>query len=124
MDFVKGKNCWLTFFRVLDFIMTCRRGNMLETRNYQLITLITIIVPLTLFPLFLLLLVRLRVYIVNLYVFYSYSLIGKLTVFFQTQEFSFRNLPVDSSTTVVRLSPHISSPKSVTSSPRGCSTTD
>jgi hypothetical protein len=62
MDFVTDKNWWLTFFRVLDLIMTCSRGNMLEKGNYQLITLIIIIVPLTLSHLFLVL-VRLGVYI-------------------------------------------------------------
>jgi hypothetical protein len=42
---------------------------------------------LTLYHLFLLLLVRLGGYIVNLSDFYSYRLIGKLTDFFQLQEF-------------------------------------
>ncbi len=37
-------------------------------------------------------------YIVNLCDFYSYSLIGKLTACLQVQDFSFRNLAVDSST--------------------------
>jgi hypothetical protein len=50
-------------------------------------------------------LVRLGDYIVNLCVFYFYNLIGKLTTFFQSQEISFRYLPVVSSTTVVRCSP-------------------
>jgi hypothetical protein len=36
---------------------------------------------------------------VNLYEFYSYKLIGKLTVFFQLLESSFRNIIVDVSTT-------------------------
>ncbi len=52
-----------------------------------------IIVSLTISPLFMSLLVRLTVYIENLYVFYSYRIIGKLTDFFQFQEFNFRNLP-------------------------------
>jgi hypothetical protein len=43
-------------------------------------------------------------YIVNLSDFYSYRIIGKLTVFFQIQEFCQRNQIVDSSTTVVWLS--------------------
>jgi hypothetical protein len=47
---------------------------------------------------YLLLLVRLEGYMVNLYAFYSYSLIGKLTAFLQLQEFSLRNIPVDTST--------------------------
>jgi hypothetical protein len=51
-----------------------------------------------------LLLVRKAGYIVNLYDFYSYRLIGKLTAFLHLQEFSQRNLPVASSTSVVRLS--------------------
>ncbi len=41
---------------------------------------------------------------VNLSDFYSYRLIGKLTAFLQLQEFSQRNLPVDSSTSTSRLS--------------------
>jgi hypothetical protein len=36
---------------------------------------------------------------VNLCAFYFYKLIGKLTASLQFQEFSLRNLPVDSSTT-------------------------
>ncbi len=55
---------------------------------------------------FQLLLVRLGGYIVNLCAFYSYKLIGKLTAFLQLQEFSLRNLPVDSSTSAARCSPH------------------
>ena len=55
----------------------------------------------TLSPLCLSLIVRLDIYIVNLCVFYSYSLIGKLTTLFQFQHFRFRNLPVVSSTTVI-----------------------
>jgi hypothetical protein len=39
-------------------------------------------------------------YIVNLCTFYFYKIIGKLTVFFQLQEFSLCNLPVVSSTTI------------------------
>jgi hypothetical protein len=49
------------------------------------------IITITLSPLSFLLIVHLRGYIVNLCVFYSYSLIGKLTVFLQFQEFSFHN---------------------------------
>ena len=48
--------------------------------------------------------VRLGGYIVNLSDFYSYRLIGKLTVFLKLQEFSFRNQTVDSSTSAARLS--------------------
>ncbi len=47
----------------------------------------------------------------NLCVFYLYNLIGKLTVFFQLQEFSFRILPAASSTTSVRRSPPSLSPR-------------
>ena len=47
-----------------------------------------IFVPLTLFPLCLLLLVRLGACTVNLCAFYFYRLIGKLTAFLQLQEFS------------------------------------
>jgi hypothetical protein len=44
-------------------------------------------------------------HIVNLSDFYSYRFIGKLTTFLQLQEFSFRNQPVeDSSTFAARLS--------------------
>jgi hypothetical protein len=57
------------------------------------------------YHLYLLLLVRLGGYIVNLSDIYSYRLIGKLTAFLQLQEFSLRNLPVeDSSTSAVRRS--------------------
>ncbi len=64
-----------------------------------------IIVPLTLSPLYLLLLVHLGVYIVNLCAFYFYRLIGKLTAFLQLQEFSLRKqTPVTSSTSAARLS--------------------
>jgi hypothetical protein len=55
---------------------------------------------------------------VNLCSFYFYKLIGKLTAFLHLQEFSLRNLPVDSSTSVTRCSPHISKSKWTTSSPR------
>ena len=57
----------------------------------------TILLVLSPFKLYLLL-VRLGGYTVNLSDFYSYRLIGKLTVFLQIQEFSLCNLPVDSST--------------------------
>ena len=76
-----------------------------------------IIVPLTISPLCLPLLVRLGVYIVNLWVFYFYNLIGKLTSFLNLQEFNFRNLPESSSTTTVRRSPHTSNPRLSTFSP-------
>jgi hypothetical protein len=59
---------------------------------------------LPLYPSCLLLLVRLGGYIVNLFDFYSYNLIGKLTVFLNLQEFSFLNLPVSSSTSTARRS--------------------
>jgi hypothetical protein len=62
--------------------------------------------PLTLLHLYLLLLVRLGGYIVNLCDFYSYRPIGKLTVFLQLQEFSLYILPVDSSTSTVPCSLH------------------
>ncbi len=45
-------------------------------------------------------------YIVNLCVFYSYMLIGELTDVLHLQEFSLRNLPVDSSTSITRRYPH------------------
>jgi hypothetical protein len=49
---------------------------------------------------------------------YSYRIIGKLTAFLQLQEFSLRNLPVDSSTSAVRRSLHILKKKSGAPSPR------
>ena len=66
------------------------------------IELTIIITPLTPSPLCLLLLVRLGGYIVNLYDFCFYRIIGKLTDFLQFQEFSFHNMTVDSSTSVAR----------------------
>jgi len=61
----------------------------------------------------LLLPVRLGVYIVNLFAFYSYRFIGNLTAFLQLQEFSLRNPTVASSTTTAWRSPHSSSLRSV-----------
>jgi hypothetical protein len=55
-------------------------------------------------PLCLLLLVRLGGYIVNSLDCYSYRIIGKLTAFLQLQEFSLRNMTVDSSTSAARRS--------------------
>jgi hypothetical protein len=69
------------------------------------IALTVITIRLILYPLCLLLLVRLGGYIVNLCDFYSYKLIGKLTAFLQVQEFSLCNMTVDSSTTAVQRSP-------------------
>ena len=60
---------------------------MLLTKSYNTVLTI-IIVPLMLFPLCLLLLVRLGVSTVNLCVFSFYKLIGKLTTFLQLQEFN------------------------------------
>ncbi len=60
---------------------------LLLTKSYNAVLTI-MIVHLTLFPLCLLLLVRLGVYTVNLCSFYFYRLIGKLTAFLQLQEFS------------------------------------
>ena len=54
--------------------------------NYANTALTTIIVPLTLSPLCLLLLVRLDIYTVNSCAFYFCRLIGKLTAFLQLQE--------------------------------------
>jgi hypothetical protein len=69
------------------------------------LTIITILQILS--PLFLLLLVRLGDYTVNLCDFYFYKLIGKLTVFLQLQEFNLRIQTVDFSTTSARRSPPI-----------------
>jgi hypothetical protein len=54
-------------------------------------------------------LVRLGGYIANLSDFYSYRLIGKLTVFLQLQESSLRNTTVDCSTSSTRHTLFISS---------------
>ena len=75
---------------------------LLLTRS-ESIELTTTITLLTLYHLCLLLLVRLGGYIVNLSEFYSYRLIGKLTVSLQLQEFSLRNMIVTSSTTAAQL---------------------
>jgi hypothetical protein len=72
--------------------------------KYGNIALITTLTLLTLYHLCLLLLARLGGYIVNLSDFYSYRLIGKLTAFLKLQEFTLRNLTVDSSTSATRLS--------------------
>jgi hypothetical protein len=72
--------------------------------KYGNIALTTTITLLTLYHLFLLLLVRLGGYIANLSDLHSYRLIGKLTTFLQLQEFSFRNIIVGSSTSAARLS--------------------
>ncbi len=77
-----------------------------------------IFVPLTLSPLCLLFLIRLGVYIVNLCVFYFVRLVEKLTVFLEIQDFRLCNLPMVSSTTDTRCSPHSSNLKSATSLPR------
>ncbi len=63
-------------------------------------------------------LVRLGGYMVNLWDFDSYRLIGKLTDFLWFQEFNFRNLPVDSSTSVGRSSPKSLNQKSAAPSGR------
>ena len=62
-------------------------------------------------PLYLMYLVRLGGYIVNLFAFYFYRIIGKLTAFLQFQEFSFRKQIVKCSTTTARLSLHSSKAK-------------
>ena len=72
----------------------------------QNIALVIITIPLTLSPVSLLLLVRLGGYTVNLWVFYFYRIIGKLTAFLQLQDFNLRNITVVSSTTVTWCSPH------------------
>jgi hypothetical protein len=58
------------------------------------IALTTITIPLTISSLCLLLLVRLGDYIVNLWDFYFYKFIGKLTDFLQLQEFNLWNITV------------------------------
>ncbi len=66
----------------------------LSLTKFDSITLIIIIVPPTLYPLYLVFLVRLEGYIVNLCDFYFYKIIGKLTTFFQLQMFIYLNLTV------------------------------
>jgi hypothetical protein len=76
---------------------------LLKTKSENIaLTIITI--HLILSPLWLLLLARLGGYIVNLCDFFFCNLIGKLTSFWQLQEFSLHNQTVDSSTTVTRRS--------------------
>ena len=65
--------------------------------KYGNIELTVITIPLDQSLSYLLLIVRLGGYRVNLLDYYSYRLIEKLTVFFNLQEFNLRNLPVDSS---------------------------
>jgi hypothetical protein len=84
-----------------------------KIRKYRATLTIT-----TLYHLCLLLLVRLGGYIVNLSDFYTYRLIGKLTAFLQLQEFSLRNLTVDTSTSAARPSPRCLNRVWATSSPR------
>jgi hypothetical protein len=76
----------------------------INTHKYGNITLTIITTHPKQSPLCLLFLVRLGGYIVHSLDCYSYRLIGKLTAFFQLQEFSLRNLLVTSSTTVTWLS--------------------
>jgi hypothetical protein len=66
------------------------------------LTIITIL--LILYPSYLLLLVRLGDYIVNLCAFYSYKLIGKLTAFLQLQEFNLCKPTVDFSASAAQRS--------------------
>jgi hypothetical protein len=75
---------------------------MIKYGNIALTTTITLLVR---YHLYLRLLVRLGGYIVYLSDFYSYRLIGKLTVSLQLQEFSLFNMIVSSSTSVARRSP-------------------
>jgi hypothetical protein len=83
----------------------------LPLTKYANTALTVIIVPITLPPLCLLLLVRLGLYVAKLCAFYFCRLIGKLTAFLQLQEFRLRNPTVVSSTTAAWRSPHSSSPK-------------
>ena len=103
---------------VLDLRITHDRvGNSVDPNlNGHLTIMITLLV---LYHSYLLFLVRPGGYISTLSDFYSYKLIGKLNAFFQFQEFSFRNPPVeDSSTFSVRCSSRTSSQKSETYSLR------
>ena len=76
--------------------------------KFENIPLTVIITPLKLSPVCLWYLVRLGGYIVNLYVFYFFRLIGKLTAYLQFQKFSLCNPTMASSTTVVPCSPQSS----------------
>jgi hypothetical protein len=87
----------------------------LPLTKYESTALTIISVPLTLCHLCLLLLVLRAAPTVNLCAFYFYRRIGKLTAFLQLQEFSLRNQPF---TIVALRSPHSSSLRSATSSPR------
>ncbi len=76
------------------------RPRKIREQKLENITLTVITILLTLYPSCLILLVRLGDYIMNLCEFYSYKLIGKLTIFLQLQVFSLRNMTVVSSTSV------------------------
>ena len=122
----KSKNNWFVVFTVLYYTRNiCLVKNGVSTESFSKGYLEN--TPskntwlrnnLTVFPLWLLLSVRLGVYIVNWCSFYSYRIIGKLTDFFHLQEFIFLNLTVTSSTTTTWPSPHSSSLRSTTFSSR------
>jgi hypothetical protein len=92
---------------LVPLLLDLRIASMTVT-GVVLTDLTTTITLLILYHLCLLLMVRLGGYVVNLSDFYSYRLIGKLTVFLQLQEFSLRNLTVTSSTSAAWLSLHSS----------------
>ena len=77
-----------TYITIMILIGHLMRLSLTKLEN---IVMIIITIPLTRSSLCLLLLTRLGGYTVNLCVFYFYKIIGKLTVFFQRQEFSLRN---------------------------------
>ncbi len=83
--YIASLSDYLTYITLMILIGHLMRLPLTKLEN---IALIIITIPLTLSPLCLLLLVRLGDYTVNLYVFYFYKLIGKLTASFQIQEFS------------------------------------
>jgi hypothetical protein len=91
-----------------------------KLENFALLT-ITMTLPLS--PLYLLFLVRLGWYIVNLWSFYFTSSSGNWPFFLQLQDFSLRHITVASSTTTVRCSPHNSNLR-LGYSLWGCSTAD
>jgi hypothetical protein len=110
---------YITLMTRDDIDRSLNETDTVTTLENIVLTIITI--PLTLSPLCLLLLVRLRGCIVNLCTFYFYKLIGKLTAFLQLQEFSLRNPTVSSnssSTTAARRSPHNSNLRLAIFSPR------
>jgi hypothetical protein len=96
-----------TLSRIRILIVVSQNKNSRKSKSKEKIAMTIITIPQTLFPLCLLLLVRLGGYIVILCVFYIYKFIGKLTAFLQLQEFSLRNVTVTLPPCVVLLGAQI-----------------